>query len=117
MAQMSVEDAIIRLSKKVVTGVYTGNGDAGSTDTPQTISLGFRPKGVIVISGDCNWYSNNNYGNYYGGISVEGNECTQITLDDDGFVAHGLFVGRAGYHGNYYWLNKNGTIYRYIAFS
>lgn len=86
----------------IVTGTYTGTG----LDKTQTISLGFRPKAVLVAS--ARWS-----GNYYDpqmmNLAIDGMNADNICITSNGFEAKLYFnVNSAG--------NVDETIFRYIAF-
>lgn len=80
-------------------GAYTGDGAAA-----QDITLGFRPKAVLVMYGG---YQTSATGNlHYGGLSIEGNNASGLELTDTGFTAK--------YTGDIY-LNRSGYAFTYLA--
>ena len=98
---------------KIAIGIYEGDGNE-----TQKISLNFKPRCVIVTNSTCAWYYNNNHDNYNSGMSVEGFECNQIGLDENGFIAKTYDTPDASGWGRIsYDLNSSGQKYRYIAFS
>lgn len=100
---------------KVVTGTYTGNGSAS-----RTISLGFRPKAVILNTNatdelnDYVYYSGDIF--VYGATVIDNNPFTMaetgtiLTIVDGGFTVYykediGWAIGS----------NKKNTVFSYIA--
>ena len=80
-------------------GAYTGDGAAA-----QDITLGFRPKAVLVM---CGGYQTSATGSlHYGGLSIEGNNASGLELTDTGFTAK--------YTGDIY-LNRSGYAFTYLA--
>lgn len=80
-------------------GSYTGDGAAA-----QDITLGFRPKAVLVM---CDGYQTSATGSiHYGGLSIEGNNARGLELTDTGFTAK--------YTGDIY-LNRSGYAFTYLA--
>ena len=106
---------------KVVTGTYTGNGSAS-----RTISLGFRPKAVIIntnSTNELNDYLYNSGGNYkrfiYGASVIDNNpfdlggDTTVLTIVDDGFTVYYNASSTTG--GWVVGSNKKNTVFSYIA--
>ena len=75
-----VENAIAAKCE-VVCGLYVGD-DAES----QTIDLGFRPKAVLVSSGNGQFHEGQTY--YFGGLVIDGYNTSALDIVDNGFVAH-----------------------------
>lgn len=87
---------------EIVTGIYTGTG----VSQTQTITLGFRPRAVIVADKLMP-------GNYFKpqdmNFAIDGVPSPNVTITDTGFTATGYFNGTDSDYNN---LNP----FRYIAF-
>ena len=104
---------------RIVTGTYTGDGTAD-----RTISLGFRPKAVLLFPEDgttCFYYCPPNYFTCQGGLILDGyplrlkNDrcniiCAEIT--DTGFAVK-IFSDQS--KAANIATNRNGTVYHYLA--
>ena len=103
---------------EVYIGTYTGNDAA-----ERTISLGFTPKAVLVMStnGFTSYY--HNYTNYsYGGLATpampvqfihEGATYPVVKIINNGFQ---VFESSSADRDIYIWANSDGTTYIYLAF-
>lgn len=100
--QNTVSEHTTQLELKcgLVMGTYTGNGDDS-----QDITLGFRPKAVLVMyRGNQTWSTGNQI---YGGLSIDGSNASGIEITDTGF--------QVTYSG-YIYLNRSDYNFTYIAF-
>ena len=100
---------------KLTFGTYTGNGTAS-----RTISLGFTPKAVLVLSAFGGTYSEEYAGDLWGGLALAnypvrngGNE-TAVNIVPNGFqVSAGLAANGTDRLSS----NNSSLLYHYIAFS
>ena len=88
---------------KLIFGSYTGTG----ADSQQHISLGKRPK-VVIIGQDTGFKCGGSSGYTYSGMALDGHSImTAVTVDDDGFTL-------AKSTGSLYFNNIN-KVYYYMA--
>ena len=112
-------DQVAATVPKVAVGTYTGNGAAR-----QSISVGFRPKAVLIMREDGSTRSEASHAFCYGGLVLDGHPI-QITASNQGAIpltcAEIYSSGfRACYNNDSYstvhaCLNASDTVYHYIA--
>ena len=104
-AQTAASAAFTPTNMPYVTGTYTGDG----TTTNRTITLGFKPK-FVIISGMSRGSNESSDSLYWFGMFGEGNVSSDIgTLTNSGFT-----VRNSSY--TYPKLNNSNCEYSYIAF-
>ena len=88
---------------EIYTGTYNGVGTEDEMNPTKTITLGFQPKAVLVMS--ANW-ANAYYDQQWGVMALPNVSGTGLTVTSNGFQVKG-------------WLNSTDSVcnpYRYIAF-
>ena len=88
---------------EIYTGSYNGEGTDDRTNPPKTITLGFQPKAVLVMSAD---WANAYYDQQWGVMALPDVPGVGLTVTSTGFKVSG-------------WLNSTDSEcnpYRYIAF-
>ena len=88
---------------EIYTGTYNGVGTEDEMNSTKTITLGFQPKAVLVMS--ANW-ANAYYDQQWGVMALPNVSGTGLTVTSNGFQVKG-------------WLNSTDSVcnpYRYIAF-
>ena len=81
-------DAAVSAKARIVTGTYTGDGS-----TSRTISLGGRPKAVLLMTRE-GFMGTTSYGPYYyGGLALDGSSCQRdglniLSVSDAGFTVY-----------------------------
>ena len=91
-----------------VTGSYVGTYDGSGNETPTQVSLGFRPKAVLVLS---NAYQLDGAGFDAISLALDGVATGDLTITDTGFIARNCFNRTE----NYASVNNHVNPYRYIA--
>ena len=112
-ANQSALNTVAATITKIAFGTYTGDGTS-----IRTISLGYTPDAILVMS---NWGASvhmNSWYQYWGGLALQGypvyrnnQESTVLSIVSGGFEVR---CGRPGQ--DYVETNHSGTIYYYIAF-
>lgn len=107
-------------SRPFVTGNYVGNGTyTGSTATTRYITLGFRPKSLLIFSPkverDSGTYSNSasRFALLVEGYSIVSSSVTMAVLTETGFAVSHYADSTDCYSPA---LNMNGILYFYLAF-
>lgn len=106
-------------SLKLAVGSYSGNVSTSgySASGSQTISVGFKPKAVLVVPRSGNFYSSDGSGHVYGGLSVTDHSGTfsgqaTVEITSSGFQVHTYRSSSVYYSIE---LNNEGKNYHYIA--
>ena len=107
--------AAISTIPRIVTGTYTGDGAMS-----RTISLGFTPKAVFVITAHGQVYDFYSGRLYYGGLALQGHPLQWInpTVDEKAMeIVDGGFMVfyNTIYNGQNSYTNVEGTEYYYMA--
>ena len=114
-ADQSALEAAISTIPRIVTGTYTGDGAMS-----KTISLGFTPKAVFVITAHGQVYDFYSGRLYYGGLALQGHPLQWInpTVDEKAMeIVDGGFMVfyNTIYNGQNSYTNVEGTEYYYMA--
>lgn len=114
-ARLSAAETALLSKCEVYIGTYSGNGAE-----QRTISLGFTPKAVLLMSSDGSAFYRHNYTNYlYGGLATPASPVT-CTFDDVShnaldIVTGGFRVYRFSHTDGYINTNYSGTNFVYLA--
>ena len=114
-ADQTALEAAISTIPRIVTGTYTGDGAMS-----RTISLGFTPKAVFVITAHGQVYDFYSGRLYYGGLALQGHPLQWInpTVDEKAMeIVDGGFkvFYNTLYNGQNSYTNVEGTEYYYMA--
>ena len=114
-ADQTALEAAISTIPRIVTGTYTGDGAMS-----RTISLGFTPKAVFVITAHGQVYDFYSGRLYYGGLALQGHPLQWInpTVDEKAMeIVDGGFMVfyNTIYNGQNSYTNVEGTEYYYMA--
>lgn len=114
-ARLSAAETALLSKCEVYIGTYSGNGAE-----QRTISLGFTPKAVLLMSSDGSAFYRHNYTNYlYGGLATPASPVT-CTFDDVSHTALDIVTGgfrvyRFSHTDGYINTNYSGTNFVYLA--
>ncbi len=109
-AERSAREAAERTIPKFAAGSYTGDGQ-----TSRFISVGFTPKAVLVLPGNCELFSPGSYPAYYSALTVQGRYAEAGGGDVLTLSGGGFFVSNNTASWGKGLLNVSDRIYHYIA--
>ena len=110
-SEFNTNFAALDASVRMVTGVYTGDGEA-----QRVIDLGLTPLAVLLVTQDGVIRSGSNTSYTYGGLALPQRPArTPDNKPAVEIVENGFRVG-SRLQGNYIWTNWGADTYHYIAF-